>query len=180
MNPLKQLLILFSIIIFLVTCETKKNNPISTDRIVFQTTDQSELFFKNIRQSSYVLTEMRSEGMNLFYPRAYENETWLIRPYLVHNWRIDKVFLMLELNESLISTMFQIGKEDFRSINYMPQSHQDQAVFAVQIYNSIIQEDSILVYDQTGKLIPVFSSNKLKESFRITSVDFLNLIGILP
>jgi hypothetical protein len=179
MIPLKHLLALFSIIIFLVTCETKKQTPISTESIVFQTTDQSELFFKNIRQSSYRLTEMKTAGINIFYPSAFENEEWIIRPYLVHNWRIDKAFLMLEIKDSLITPKFEIGKVEIQKLVFIPETHLDQAIFGLQVYNSIIQHDSIFVLDHSGKLLPVFPTNELKEAYRITCVDFLQLVGLL-
>ncbi|MEL6548432.1 MAG: hypothetical protein AAFQ82_27660 [Myxococcota bacterium] len=60
----------------------------------FETTDSSELFFKNIRSIHYEKRDGPAQGYDLYHLRGLDDAPF--QAFLVHHWLADKAYLMFE------------------------------------------------------------------------------------
>ncbi len=83
------------IVFILIGCNSDKNKKVDVANFEFNTTDATELYFKNIRESYYNIEE--KEGIKIFRLKEYDeiDSVW-IKPMIVYHWRVDKNFLMFE------------------------------------------------------------------------------------
>ncbi|MEM8896106.1 MAG: hypothetical protein AAGC88_16125, partial [Bacteroidota bacterium] len=56
----------FLLSLLLIACQSKDPKDIAINDIDFATTDASEIFFKNVRQSYYDKQEIAAAGMDIF------------------------------------------------------------------------------------------------------------------
>ena len=71
MNKVKMSLF-FGLIVLLTACTSDADKRIDAEKLEFNTTDESELYFKNVRQSEYDLAEMEDAGINIFRAKRTE------------------------------------------------------------------------------------------------------------
>lgn len=89
---MKRFLALFSsVLVILFSCEPASPN---NDDPHF-TSDAEELFFKNMRQSEYQQEENIAAGLSIFIHNE-QKENDLLEIKLIHNWRKDQAFVLLE------------------------------------------------------------------------------------
>ena len=60
----------------------------------FETTDSSELFFKNMRSIHYQPRDGPAQGYDLYYLRGLADAPF--EPFLVHHWLADRAYVMFE------------------------------------------------------------------------------------
>lgn len=60
----------------------------------FQTTDSSELFFKNIRSVHYEKRDGPAEGFDLYHLRGLKDAP--LEPFIVQHWLSDRAYVMYE------------------------------------------------------------------------------------
>lgn len=163
----------FGLILLLFSCHPEKNKLVGYEEIDFKTTDASEIYFKNIRQSEYQLTELQEEGFNVFQMPELKIDS-IIQPKILHNWRMDKAYFSLfEVSEIDFN---YIIKSDTSSLNELDFRSQTQ--LAREIYNAIIAQDSITYRIDQSEYLPFFKSQKSKETYRKMYFDYLRLIEV--
>lgn len=176
--------IIFLATLFLLNgCSTDKSKKIEKKGLNFSTNDASEMFFKNIRQSNYLLEEKVGTDMKVFRHKDYEEmeiPEGLMRVAIVHNWKEDLAYALIELpdqhnfdmTDSILVISTAAVKQD--TFHYTYSNVQEQLYFLTDIYNSIL-DDNHLDYLIDRKKIPW--SSKEKEIFRETCADFYRLVN---
>ena len=165
-------------------CNIDKDKKVSTAYAQFETTDNTVIFFKNLRQSYYDKQENSVARIDIYRNKERNQATNLpvINLAIVHHWRNDKAFIMIEPNELL-------NKEARLEISWQDTTKQTQGKyifdfgdmeqhyqFASSLYQSI-QERHQLQIKSEGKMMPLMPSEDEKETFRKTMLDYLRLVN---
>jgi len=167
--------VLFAILIdFLISCVPDKNEPVDISMLKFHTTDASEMFFKNLRQSDYDVENKSDAGINVYRHKKLFNSDVELKPSLVHNWRTDNAYLIFDkLDYDQILVIIENDTIPFELTN-----HSNHAQLALTIYNSIVSSQSVLLEKSNNMFYPFFKDPEGKQYFRIAVYDFLRMVEI--
>lgn len=178
----RYLTISFSILI-LSACHPDKDKLVDIDEIKYESTDASELFFKNVRRSYYDLEERRDAGIELYTLSEYEDvQNPTLLPTIAYNWRNDFVSIMLAIekpSEDDVPITLLFGEEgpDQDKMLFDNQNIRTQTSAAVNIYNQIISKKDIYLVVGSDKK-PLFQNADEQDMFRITVFDYLRFVEI--
>ena len=157
-----------------------RSTAIDLEKIRFQSTDASEIYFRNMRRSYYDMEEHQEAGIELYTLSGYRDlETVNLRPTLAYNWRNDFVAIMVsksdELkNEESLVLIFESPESQHKLI-LNDGDIKTQTTLALKLYNGILANNEIYLVQNRQKQ-PVFKSSEEKELFRITTFDFLRFV----
>lgn len=145
------------------------------------TIESAELYFRNLRSSSYYLLTGTPEDVDIYELKAFEKDSSLqtLMPLIVNNWRHNLAYIQLEPNfeVSEYSLVFESeGKRD-TLLEDSPQ-RVEQFQLAVRIYNAIeLDEEIYLLFE--GKQTPLFQSEDRKKRFRTVLRDYFRLVNVI-
>lgn len=169
----------FYLLLFLALlsfCSGKKASV--QGELSFQTRDDSELWFKNIRQSNYDLQEEKEARINIFrHKKRDENDN--LNVAIAHNWVNDMAFIMLEWDDKLSEkNSFEVfSANNGPSLPYTPGNVRQQTEFSRKVYN--LSQDSEFLYTlHEGDTIRFLSTARQRDAFQTTMEDYFRLIGI--
>ncbi len=168
---------IFTIIIFLSAgCQLSVNDRVSLEGFDFGTTDPSELFFKNVRQSYYELEERREARMNVFRIKAVSDDSVAITPAIIHHWAIDKAYLWLEPAETLSTPLdFRLVlRTEERQVTYDGSSPLNHIECATEIFHTILDDGQIFI--EGMEILPKGSG--AREQYRIVLNDYYRLVEL--
>ncbi len=161
-------------------CHPDQNKQVDLEKLQFQSTDASEIFFRNVRRSYYDIEENSTAAIELYTLSDYKKfEEGNIRPTLAYNWRNDFVAVMLNRSTKLSSEenlvlLFE-NSEGSQKLIWNESDIKTQTAVAVKVYNAILNNDAIFFVQDRQKQ-PLFDSNEEKDLFRITIFDFLRFV----
>lgn len=165
-------------------CHPGKSKKIEIAEPKFSTSDASELFFKNIRQSYYDKEEMKDAKLDV-YKIKDRKESALLQPVIVINWRYDEAYLLLEPNTQLQELdSVKINWEDTVINNkgfyvFTQGNKEDQFRLATQIYNSLQDQHQLYILGEDNQKQPFFQKPTDREAFRKTMFDYFRLVDLL-
>ena len=175
-------LILLPLLLFACDADTKKRAK--REELRFRTTDDAELFFKNLRRTEYDLQNLEAARLDIFRHerRNQEADYPLIIPALVINWRYDEAYIVLEANEAVgearplivvwrDSLQQKEGRYVLESNNKMEQLH-----FASQLYEGILDGQQFYLSGDSVE-IPFLEKPRDRRVFRTTLFDYYRLTG---
>lgn len=162
------------VLLFLTFCHPKKNALAETDKLKFNTTDASELFFKNVRKSSYEEDEMKAAGMNVY--RSADLKDLVLAPQLIVNWRNDQAFILFtgDILSDKDELTFFVGDKNADSITFDASSQRNHATLAAEIYNAILRDELVNI-EYSDSVMVFFISESQREAFRRMFFDYLRL-----
>jgi hypothetical protein len=175
----------FGLIILLAACTSDADRRIDREKLEFETTDESKLYFKNVRQSDYDLVEMESAGINIFRAksRTVEANYPLLTLAIAHNWRIDRCYLFLEATESMPKEAFDLiivdEKGEKKEIKYATEDHIDEKSKVVVDLYTAIQDGKKIFWKSDTSEVEILDKPEDREAFRITALDYYKMIGAL-
>lgn len=159
-----------------------KESRVNRERLDFTTTDESELFFKNVRQPYYDLEAVEAAGMNVFRfgKRSEAADQPVINLAIVQQWRLDEASIFVEP-----SAFFEEGEvivnwrnaQASGQLQYTRGNREVQQAFVVDLYDHLMAKDSLEVL-VAGEVYPWPASFDDQEAFRITTFDYLRLVGV--
>lgn len=170
------------LILFLLACNPDKHTKVDQTTISFKTNDASKLFFKNVRKPYYDLEEMEAAKLEVFRlkKRNQSQDHPVINLAIVNNWRYDEAYLLLEPNEPLDLSNLELSWEnetrgESGRIVFENGNKESIVKFADQVYDHI-QQGSRLYTQLAGTKKELLNSQKDREAFRITMVDYYRLV----
>jgi hypothetical protein len=179
---MKNVLTLVGGVFFLLACNVDKGKKVDVEKLDFKTTDRSELFFKNMRQSAYTTTEQQEAGVYLYTHKTWDKDSLSpVVPTIVFNWRQDRAYLMLNWSEKwgaikeIDVTVSSDTIPDYHLI-YREGNMRDQLTFSATLYN-VMMEGGRFTLRKDGEKVPLFTSEEKREAFRVTLYDYLRLTG---
>jgi hypothetical protein len=175
----------FSILLILLfACNVDKHKKVKEDTFSFETTGSSVLFFKNVRGLYYDKQENTKAKADIYRnkDRILAQDHPIINLAIVHHWRNDKAYIMLEPNEL-------IANEVRLEVRWQNPDNQTQGTyffdfgdmethyyFAVKIYHSL-QEKHLFQIKVGGKWQEFMDIEDEREVFRKTMLDYLRLVN---
>ncbi len=168
-----------TIIIFVLQlggCQLAVNDRVSLEGFDFGTTDPSELFFKNVRQSYYDLEERREARMNVFRIKAISDDSVMITPAIIHQWAIDKAYLWLEPTEGLTTPLdFRLVlPAEERQLTFDGSSPLNHIECATEIFNTILEDGQVFI--EGMEILP--RGSEAREQYRIVLNDYYRLVEL--
>lgn len=174
-------------LVFLSACNIDKHKEIDVDKLNYHITDDSYLFFRNMRQIYYDIENMDKAGMRLYRwdDRVKEANHPLLNVTIAVNWRYDQAYAIMDENEAFKADTITIYWQDKNlktSGRYQLSDHnkQDQLLFLTQLYGSL-QKDQKLEYASNlhPEKTPFLTTKKEREAIRIPMVDYYRLTHVL-
>jgi len=173
------ILLLFCVSICTVSC---RNPYIKQEKLpIFTTTEDSKLYFKNVRQIFYNRdTDETQREMFRLKKSVLTDTIPIINLCIINHWKQDKAFLLLEPNAWFLSpdTIRVVWKDanNARSGTYFFEqgSIDRHHFFALQIYEAILQEYDLFI-QHNQQQVPFLNNKTAREAFRITVKDYLKL-----
>lgn len=184
-NIFSKSIALLLLIFYLISCHTKKDKKTGSEAMRFKTTDSSVLFFKNLRQSYYDKQENNVAKADIYRDaeRSKDQTKPIINLAIVHHWRNETAYIMVEPNELLINEIrlevqWQNPDNQGRGTYIFDFGDMEmQHKFATSLYESI-QKYHLLKVKVDGKLLDLLSKEDDKEVFRKTMLDYLRLTNM--
>lgn len=183
---MKVLNIVFLSMLLLASCNPDRDKAIDPDTPVFDTTDASELFFKNVRKTYYDLEDQHAHKMLIyrFAKRVQTEDRPVLNLNLVINWRKDEAYVMFEHNhffelegDKILSWYNEEGdKQD--ELFYTSTNIRNQFTMATKLYMAIKQGHTfkLQIGDET---FDILATEAEREAFRITMYDFYRLVELI-
>ena len=164
--------LLISLLLFF-SCVPDKNEKVDLTALRFSTSDASELYFKNVRESYYNVEDREDQGIKIyrFEDWNYDANYPLIDLQIVYNWRNDNAFVMASPNAYFLEGDFiQINSD---SLKFEISNMKDQLEFSSRIYNAIVSEQEMLLLSSGSSSF--MSKSEDRENFKILMYDFYRL-----
>ena len=130
--------------LLLLACNLDKESRVNRDRLDFTTTDESELFFKNVRQPYYELEAVEAAGMNVFRfdDRSLAEDQPVINLAIVHQWRLDEASIFIEPNtffeEGELTLNWYSASGEQGQLSYARGNREVQQAFVVDLYDHLM------------------------------------------
>ncbi len=162
---MKQQFLFLLIVISVLGCNPDTVREVDIDSIGVSTTDASELYFKNMRRSEYDVEERKEQGLDIYTPENREDVKYpMIELSIVHNWRNDNAFIMIQPNVYLTpGSQIKIGDTNitFESANML-----EQAKVGGIIYNALLKDEQfyLVTGDETQPFLADGDDRKLVKS----------------
>lgn len=169
----------------LISCQIDGNRQVDRDRFTFNTGDDTEIFFKNVRQSYYDLEENKAAQINVFRfsDRLITEDQPVINLAIVHQYVNDKAFILVERNEWFDDQTGPLQLEStlkngtITEIDLETMNKDAMLEFATRVYEDL-QQGAEFKLIQKGERIPIFTDKKEREAIRITLSDYYRLTRI--
>ncbi|MEO1051568.1 MAG: hypothetical protein AAFX87_13135 [Bacteroidota bacterium] len=181
---MKQIVILLSGLIWLGSCQIDGDKQVDRDKFDFKTTDDTELFFKNVRQLYYDLEELPAGNLNVFRikSRNTSDNTPVINIAIVMNWLKDEAYVLIEpssvLAESGSLSLKWENQESGTSGQIELSSRGKEAMleFATRVYEEVKNGSSFSIDDDDNT--PILVDSEEREAIRKTMSDYYRLTRI--
>lgn len=172
------------IILLLAGCKIDQDKKVDRSKFQFEIGDDSELFFRNVRQIFYDRSSPDGTWQAYRFSNRYlGNERPVILPVIVINWLKDEAYLLIDTNdllseedylEVIISDAFT-SKSDTIILNQ--RGRERMLEFGSQLYEAIQANQQIEVKSR-GEFLPVLKEDIDREAFRISMGDYYRLTRV--
>jgi hypothetical protein len=180
----KPFLILFVMLLLAGSCKIDRNKRVDRDKITFRITDDSFLFFKNVRQVYYDFHDLPQARWYAFRfsDRPRRTDGPVLNPVIVVDWMRDESYVLIEPNDFLLHEEIFLVQErspSGKTVEYRltQRGRENMLEFATKIYEGIMDEHEITI--RSGdKFHPLFINDEERESFRVVMSDYYRLTNI--
>jgi len=174
---------LLLLIILITSCQIDKDKKVDREKFTFKTGHDTQLFFKNVRQSDYDLEENKAAKLNVFRheDRLITDDQPVINLAIVNNFMDDEAYLLIEPNDSL--NVFDLLQIEIRNdsvtdlIMLKSVNRESMLEFASRIFEGIQKDAEFFVIHQDER-IPILDEKEEREAFRITTSDYYRLTRV--
>lgn len=165
------------------SCKIDHNKEIDREKFTFKTGDDTEIFFKNMRQSYYDIEENNVANVIVFRykDRVEKADHPLLNLAIVMSYLQDEAYLLLEPNSYLEDGPLEIGwqviNQEEGIIILENYNREGMLEFASEVYEAMEKHAKfhIMIND---KKVPVLQNADEREAFRITVADYYRLTRI--
>lgn len=164
----------------LQSCVLDQDKPITIEDIHFDTRDDTELFFKNIRQSSYNLEENNPASINIFRLKdnTVDSSSVEPNPVIIHHWLRDKAYLWLEFggqsnfDEPLnITIAYADGEKTLQFDGSSPKNHTE---VALELFNASMTD--IKITCESEEILQL--NTPARTNYQLVLNDYFRLLGL--
>jgi hypothetical protein len=165
-------------------CKIDRKKTIDRDKFTFKTTDDSLLFFKNVRRIYYDFQDLPQAKWYAFRysDRDQSDERPVLTPVIVIDWLKDEAYVLIEGNTLLSTESSFIIRETNKTGKVFEYSlgqrgRENMLEFATKIYEGILDEHEISIQFQ-GSFTPLFADDEDRDNFRVVMGDYYRLTRV--
>lgn len=179
MTTIKKLIYATLILVLSQSC-LDRNREVKRDKLTFKTGDDTELFFKNVRQLYYDLQENSAAKLNVFRlkKRVESEDHPIINLAIVMSYVKDEAYILVEPNELIGLDKIEVEwqHENDKGTIALEDFNRDKMLeFASAIYEGIEKGYDFKI---TGKEGEFLKDNAEREAFRVTMSDYYRLTRV--
>lgn len=169
----------------ITACSIDRDKQVAREKITFTTTDDSEIFFKNMRASYYEKEERKETYWEIYRSEDLYADTsdYAIKAAIVINILKDQAYLLIEpgqrlseLNEIIIYAYDSETSKEQQIILGIPNK-EAMLEFGTQLYEAL-RDKKTLTLKVNDQSIPVLDDPEKREAFRRTLADYYRLTNI--
>lgn len=170
-------------LVFCFACKIDRDRNIDRSKFTFKTGDDTELFFKNVRQIYYDHTVMPGNREVFRYPeRCTEDESPCIAAAIVGNFDNNEAYILIETlglpdETHAIVVNATDSLQQVYNIVLQQRGRDLMLEFASQVYEAI-EHGHKLSLELNGTAAPIFTEDEEREAFRVTMADYFRLTRI--
>jgi len=166
-------------ILFLLLSSCSYKKPHSSGQRPFSVKPDRVLFFKNVRQIYYENEEQKATGLILYrhHQRCKDPKKTCLSLAIVHNWRYEEAYLLIELNDQMVRNL-QLNfktKDTKDSVKIEQIKKEEYLAIAQKIKVLILQNAEIGIVD-SEKTAPALTTEKEKDIYLTILQDYLDLV----
>jgi hypothetical protein len=172
------------IILILHGCKIDRDKKVDRSKFQFQMGDDSELFFRNVRQIYYDRSSPDGTWQAYRFDGRYTgNERPIILPVIVINWLNDEAYLLIESNDILseedylqvVISETMTSKVDTMSLDQ--RGRERMLEFGSRLFEAL-QANSKISVKSRDAFVPILTEEIDREAFRITMADYYRLTRV--
>ncbi len=174
------------LLLCLPACDPDRRKRAKEEDLKFSTTDDAELFFKNVRRNSYDHQDIPAAKLDIYRlsERNQAQDHPVLNLAIAHNWRHDEAYLLLEPNEAIgtappLHIYWQAKKDSTQAGDYIWEERDklSQLEFAAKINNALEHGQKLFIVANNGKKLPLLKKPQEREAFKRTMFDYYKLTG---
>jgi hypothetical protein len=176
--------IIFLSLLIISGCKIDTDKTIDRDKLSFKIGTDTQLFFKNVRQSYYDLEENQAAKFNVFRfsERNVNPEEAVLNLAIVINYLQDEAYLLIEPSKIIADEEIMLNAEnpladESITLRLEEVNREGMLNFCTSVYELIVQgyDIKMMVEDQWQ---PILNTPQTREAFRITVSDYYRLTRV--
>ena len=171
--------------LLLVGCQLDSDKAVRNDKFTFKTGNDTQLFFKNLRQSYYEKEVNEAAKFDVYrLTKRFKNDSLpVINLAIVNNYLRDEAYLLIEPSKvaevmPLIIHSLSDTTDTITPIRLEAQNRESMLAFASAIYQDLLRGNHFKIALQ-DTIRPILHSPLEREAFRITMFDYFRLVRSL-
>ncbi len=176
--------IAFLLLLIISGCKIDSDKKIDRDKLTFKIGTDTQLFFKNVRQSYYDLEENKAAKFNVFRfsERSINPDKAILNLAIVVNYLQDEAYLLIEPSEVIGSSDINLKavhlvSKDSKTLSLEEVNREGMLSFCTDVYELIVEGYNFKI-EVDGEWQPIFDTPETKEAFRITVSDYYRLTRV--
>ena len=165
------------IFVFLFALFGPQGKKINLKEIEFNTTNSSELYFKNIRSYFYEKEDKPDAKFILYRINSREKDSSKLKLQflLVHNWLLNECYLISEPQNSNLQVEWKY-KDEFGTIELQGENNRAHFIFGAECFEQLDRGAQLWLI-HSGKRISF--TEEEKSSLKTSLKDYFKLVGKL-
>lgn len=156
-----------------MSCEIQSSKAPKSD---FQTTDQSEIFFQNVRAIYYHRRIIPEAKVHIYTLKSTPKDINFTLS-LIHNWKSDQAYLMFDHAVSELPYTFLIGiNQTYDTLVYTGESMSENTKICLQIGAAMQKSDSIYLMNHEINQSLFFETQESQKAFLTLYKDYMRLV----
>ena len=180
-----QLFPLVVMVFSIIGCKIDRKSVIDRDKFTYSYTDDSFLFFRNVRSIYYDFQDLPQAHWYAYRwaDRNKKGDVPTITPVIVIDWYKKETYILVETNKFLEQESQLLIKETNaltgKSYTYSlsRRGRENMLEFATKIYEGLIVGNSFMI-QVNAKYEPLFRQDEDAESFRVVMADYYRLTHV--
>jgi hypothetical protein len=176
---------LIFILLLIISCSPDNRKQLTIEDFSFGITHDTGMFFKNVRLLYYDFQEIPPGSGRYAYRfknRDTSDSQAVLYPTIVVDWLNDEATILIEPNNYPgiplnLHVKINCEESDEAFIVLDERGKENMLEFANRIYEAIVA-GCILSIEIEQEFIPLLESEKSREAFRKTMLDYFNLVRI--
>lgn len=180
-----RLLFWFILHFVVIACKIDRKGHVDRDKFTFSYTDDSYMFFRNVRQVYYDATDLPQAKWVAYRhgDRNTGNSRPTLTPVIVIDWFNNQANLLMETNEALqreeTIIIREVNSKTGAKYGYRlaERGRENMLEFATRIYEGIIAENEFYIF-YNGGYVPLFEGEDEADAFRVVLSDYYRLTNV--
>lgn len=168
-------------------CVLDAVDSVDTDELSYNTSEQSRLYFENVRREAYDVSRMPDTRIDMYRHELqdYSPEAPVVNLAIANNLMKEEAYIMAEpsptfvYEDSLQLFWLDPGNQEEGSFWLNPEDFDSHFLFAGNLFNNLLQKH-VIYYDAPGvEKVYLFPDEEQREVYLQVMKDYYELIELL-